>query len=77
MNLLECQLVGLAVADDREDQQIGVIERGAVGVGEGVAELATLVNRAGGLRGHVAGNTAREGELAEQAAQTLGVLGDV
>ena len=38
--------LGLAVADDAGDEQVGVVEGGAVGVGERVAELAALVDRA-------------------------------
>ena len=46
--------LGLAVADDAADEEIGVVERGAVGVGERVAELAALVDRAGRLGRDVA-----------------------
>ena len=83
MNLLECQLVasapglGLAVADDRRDEQVGVVERGAVGVRERVAEFAALVDRARCLRGDVRRDAAGEGELPEQPAHTLGVRRDV
>ena len=38
--------LGLAVADDAGDDQVGVVERGAVGVRQRVAELAALVDRA-------------------------------
>src|SRR5664280_1443760 len=67
----------LAVADDAAHEQIGVVEGGAERVHERIAELATLVDRAGGLGGDVTGNPAREGELAKQAAQTLLVAADV
>ena len=66
----------LAVADDAADEQVGVVERGAVGVHERVAELAALVDRAGRLRRRVARDAARERELAEQPAQALGVARD-
>ena len=56
----------LAVADHAGDQQIRVVEGGAVGVGEGVAELAALVDRARCLRRDMAGHAAGEGELPEQ-----------
>ena len=69
--------LGLAVADDAADEQIGVVEGGAVGVHERVAELAALVDRAGRLRGDVAGDAAGEGELAEQPPQALLVAADV
>ena len=58
--------LGLAVADDAADEQVGVVERRAVRVRERVAELAALVDRAGRLRRGMAGDPAREGELAEQ-----------
>ena len=61
--------LGLTVADDGADEQIGVVERGAVGVRERVPELATLVDRARRLRRDVAGDAARERELAEERPQ--------
>ena len=59
----------LAVADDAGDEQVGVVEGGAEGVHERVAELAALVDRAGRLRRGVARDPAGEGELAEELAQ--------
>ena len=44
----------LAIADHAGDDQVGVVERGAVGVREGVPELAPLVDAAGSLRGDMA-----------------------
>ena len=67
----------LAVADDAGDQQLRVVERGAEGVHERVAELAALVDRARRLGRGVAGDAAREGELAEQLAQSLLAVADV
>ena len=66
----------LAVADDRADEQVRVVERRAVGVRERVAELAALVDRARRLGRDVAGDAARERELAEQLAHALLVAGD-
>jgi len=57
--------LGLAVSDDAGDEQVGVVEGGAVGVCEGVAELSALVDRAGRLRRGVARDSARERELPE------------
>ena len=51
--------LGLAVADDAGDDQVGVVERRAEGVAEAVAELAPLVDRARGLGGDVAGDARR------------------
>ncbi len=67
----------LTVADDAGDEQVGVVEGGAIGVGEGVTELAALVDGAGGLRGNVGGDAAGERELAEEGAHPVLVLGDV
>ena len=67
----------LAVADDAGDDQVGVVEGGPVGVGQGVAELAALVDGARRLRGDVAGDAAGEAELLEQPLHPLRVLADV
>jgi len=69
--------LGLAVAHHGEREQVGVVEDGAVGVGQGVAEFATLVDGTGGLGGHVGGDAAGEAELFEQLPDAVGVLGDV
>ena len=54
-NLLPCQPVAraglrLAIADDAGDDQVRVVERGPVGVAQGVAEFSALVDAAGSLR---------------------------
>ena len=67
--------LGLAVADDAGDDQIGIVEGGAIGVDERVAEFAALVDRARRLRRGVARNAAGKRELPEQLAQALGVRG--
>ena len=69
--------LGFAVADDADDEQVRVVERGAVGVDERVAELAALVDRSRRLGCHVARDAAREGELAKQPPQALLVVPDV
>ena len=69
--------LGLAVADDAAHEQIGVVEGGAEGVGDRVAELAALVDRAGNFGRHVARDAAREGELAEEGAHAVFVTRDV
>ena len=56
----------LAVADHAGHQQTRVVERGAVGVGQRVAQLAALVDRPGRLGRDVAGHPAGEGELPEE-----------
>ena len=67
----------LAVADDAGDDQVRIVERRAIGVAQGVAQLAAFVNAARRLRRDVAGNAAREAELLEQLLHPLGVLADV
>ena len=83
-SLLDCQGrwqkragLGLAVANDGHGQQARVVHDGAVGVGQGVAELAALVDGAGGLGGKVAGDAAGVGELAEELLQAGLVVGNV
>ena len=69
--------LGLAVAHDGHGEQAGVVHDGAVGVGEGVAQLAALVDGAGGLGREVAGDAAGVGELAEEPLEAGLVVGDV
>jgi hypothetical protein len=69
--------LGLAVADDAADEQVGVVECGPVGMGERVAELAALVDRARRLGRDVRGDPARERELPEEPSQAVRVPGDV
>ena len=58
--------LGLAVADDAGDDQIGIVKGCAVGVRQGVAQLTAFVDRAGCLRGDMAGDAAGERELHEE-----------
>jgi hypothetical protein len=67
----------LAVADNAGDDQVRVVERGAVGVRERIPEFAALVDAARRLRRDVAGNPAGEAELLEQPLHPLRVLTDV
>ncbi len=69
--------LGLAIAHHAGGQKVGVVEHGAKGVGQGVAQLAALVDGAGRFRGHMAGDPAGEGELFEQAFHALLVLAHV
>ena len=76
-NLLECQLAASGPVSaspsptTQADEQVGVVERRAVGVDERVAELAALVDRARRLGRDVARDAAGEGELPEQPPQAL------
>ena len=65
-----------AVADDRGDDEIGIVEGGAEGVRKRVAELAALVDGAGRLRRDVARNAAGKRELGEEPLHALHVLRD-
>ena len=69
--------LGLAVADDADDEEVGLIERSTERVEQRVAELAALVERARCLRCAMARHAARERELAEEGGHALGVAGDV
>ncbi len=69
--------LGLAVADDARDDQVRVVEGGAVGVREGIAQLTPLVDRPGRLRGDVARDAAGEAELREQPLYPVLILADV
>ena len=66
--------LGLTVSYDAGDNQIGIVERHAVGMGQAVAKLATFVDRARRFRRHVAADVAREGELLEEFLQPFRVL---
>src|SRR5207245_9948792 len=67
---------GFAVTDHAADEKFRIVERGAVCVGERVAELATLVDGAWSLRRDVARDAARKRELAEQPPHPLFVFAD-
>ena len=67
----------LAIADHRGHDQVWVVEGRPIRMGQGVPELAALVDRAGRLRGHVAGDATGEGELLEQPLHPFGIGGDV
>ena len=69
--------LSLAVAHHAGSDEVRVVRHGAEGVGQGVAQLAALMDGAGGLRGHMAGDAAGEGEALEELAHALLILGDV
>src|SRR5262245_39598834 len=66
-----------AITDNTGDDQVGVVVGRAVRVRDRISEFPALVDRAWRLRGHVARNTARKGELGEETLHALLVLGDV
>ena len=57
--------------------EVGVVQHRAEGVGQGVPKLSALVDGARCLRGHMAGDTAGEGELLEEFLHSLQILADV
>src|ERR1700730_698019 len=69
--------LGFAIADDATDDQIRIVERGAVGVEQGVAELSAFMNGARSFRSDVAWDAVRPGKLAEQAFDSVAVELDV
>ena len=56
----------LAVTHDAGDNEIGVVQRHAVGMRETVAKLATFMDGAWRFRSNVAADMARERELLEE-----------
>jgi hypothetical protein len=66
----------LPVADHAGHDEVGIVEGGPVGVGQGVAELPALVDGAGGLGRRVAGDAPGEGELLEEPLEALLVEAD-
>jgi hypothetical protein len=82
-NLFECQLVASGPVSaspsptDGGHDEVGVVERRAVGVTQCVAQLAAFVNGAGRFGRNVTGDAARERELFEQLLHPFLVLRDV
>src|SRR5215469_1226262 len=73
----KCPCLGLAIAHHGGNNQVRVVERRAIGVGQSVTQLAALVNRSRRLRGDVAGNPAGETELLEQLLHSVFVFRNV
>src|SRR6185437_16317930 len=63
--------LGLAVADDAGDDEVGVVEGRAERVRERVPELASLVDRSGRLGCDVRRDAAGKRELTEQRAEAV------
>jgi len=66
--------LGLAIAHDARDQQVGIVKRRAEGVRQRITQLAAFVNGTRRFRSDVAWNAAWEGELFEQLLHSVGVL---
>ena len=66
-----------AIADDAGDDQFRIIKHRAKSVRQGIAQFAALMDGAGGLRRHMAGNPAGERELLEEPLDARRILGDI
>ena len=69
--------LGLAITHHAGGDQAGVIRHSAEGVGQRIAQLAALMDGAGGLRCHMAGDTAGEGEPLEELFHAVLIPGDI
>src|SRR5215469_3120372 len=71
-----CQRPGLgfAVAYHCGHDQLSIVECCAAGMGKHVAQLASLMNRAGSLRGAVTADASGEGKLLKELVQTYFIL---
>ena len=69
--------LGLAVTHHTGHDKLGIIERGAEGVAQGVAEFAAFMDRSRRAGGHVAGNAAGKRKLREEFFQPCFILADV
>ena len=68
---------GLAVANRDGGDQVRVVEHGAKGVGDRIAQLAALIDRTRGFGRDMARDAAGEAELLEQLAHTFLITADV
>ncbi len=69
--------LGLTVPDHAGHQQIRIVQRGAVGVRQRVAQFAPFVQGTRRLRRHMAGHAAGRGELREQPVHARLVPADI
>ncbi len=69
--------LGLPVTDHAGGQQLRVVERRAIGVREGIAQLTALVEGPGDLGRGMARHPAGEGELPEEPGHPRGVPAEV
>ena len=68
--------LGLAITHDASHDEVWVVERRAIGMGQRIAQLATFMNRSRHLGRHVARDALRPGELAKQPMQAVAVAFD-
>src|ERR1700730_2663968 len=67
----------LAVADDTGDDQIRIVERRPIGMDQGIAQFAPLMDRSGSFRCDMAWDALRPGELPKEALQSVTAAVDV
>ena len=67
---------GFAVANDAGDDQIGIVESGAIGVDERITQFPAFMNGAWRFRRYVTGNAIRPGELSEQPMESVAAAVD-
>ena len=60
-----------SVANDASDDQIRIVEGGAIGMDQGIAEFAAFMDRPGRFRRDMTWNAVRPGELAKQPLQSV------
>src|SRR5690606_1481801 len=70
----QCPGLGLAVTHHAGNDKIGIVQRGAVGVAKRISQFPALVDRAGNIRGYMAGNSPWKRELAKQGEHSCLVL---
>lgn len=66
----------LTITNNGESDEVGMVEDGTKGMGEGVSQLTTLVKGSGRLGGCVRADSAWERELSEELSHTVDGLGD-
>ena len=59
------------------NDEIGIVESGAIGVRDGISEFAALVDRAWRFGTRVTGNTTRERKLFKEYLHAFGILGNI
>src|SRR5690349_22428768 len=67
----------LAISHHAGDDQIRMIERGSISVGQAISQLAAFVDGTGCFWRAMTRNTPWEGELLEQLLHSLSILCDV
>ena len=65
-----------AIANNATDDQVRIVEGGAIGMSQRIAEFAAFMDRAGRFRRDVAGNSVGPGKLAKQPLQPVAAAFD-